>query len=693
MKCQPSASFPFHRPLSSSAILHRPSAIGLLLSALVAPTLADPASPHNSPHVKFEPPSMTDARWTGGFWGQRLELVHKNTLPALESAMRCETNGCLLANFELVDHEGARHRGNNWSDGDVYKWIESMARVFALTRDAALDRKMDEWIDRIAKTQADDGYIGTQTQFNPEKKRWGMRNYHELYNMGHLLTAGAVHFQATGKTSLLDVAKKCADFLYATFQPRPKELAHFGWNPSNIMGLVDLYRATAERRYLELAGTFVDMRGSQPWPKSYWGGDPLGTNDPTPGDQTQDRVPLRRETQAVGHAVTGAYLYCGAADVVAETGEPALLHAITRIWDDIGNRKVYLTGGTGAYHQGLSIRQDRVHEAYGAAYDLPERTAYNETCANIGHAMFSRRLLALTGDARYGDMVERVLFNSMLSANSLDGRRFFYTNPLERRRDVPLLRQDAAERWPTWQCFCCPPSIARTIAGLNEWAWGVSDDAIWLHLFGTGSLQSSLAGSKLRIQQKSDYPWDGRIEVTVAEAPVAPFALKLRIPGWAEGASLKINGQPAPETPRPGSYAEIRREWKSGDAVELMLPMEPIIIEANPIVEHTRNQVAVMRGPLVYCLESADLPENTDIDDVLLPVSPKWEITHRPDLLGGVTVLGTGGIALSESPAKTALYQPARTAKGKSISLRLIPYYAWCNRGPGDMSVWLPAAR
>lgn len=671
-----------------------PSSIFLL--ALAAPLLSIglAAEPHRSPHAKFRPPAMTEARFTGGFWGHRFGLVHKSTLDALESGMRSASNGCLLSNFELVGKEGAKHQGNNWSDGDVYKWIESMARVYALTKDPALDQKMDDWIAKVAKTQADDGYIGTQTQFNPDKKRWGMRNYHELYNMGHLLTAGAAHFQATGKSSLLGVAKKCADYLYRTFQPRPKELAHFGWNPSNIMGLADLYRATGDRRYIELAGIFVDMRGSQPWPKAgVWGGDPVGAQDPTPGDQTQDRVALRKETEAVGHAVTGAYLYAGAADVVAETGEPALLKALARIWDDINGRKMYVTGGTGAYHHGLSIRHDRVHEAYGTAFDLPMRTAYNETCANIGHAKFSRRLLALTGEARYADIMERVLFNSMLSANSLDGRRFFYTNPLERRRDVPLLRQDAAERWPVWQCFCCPPSVARTIAGLNEWAWGIGDDAIWLHLYGTGKLETSVAGGGLRIEQKSDYPWDGDVSITVGAAPAAPIALRLRVPAWAKGASIKVNGQPAGTAPQPGSYAEIRRAWKAGDTVELSLPMEPVVVEARPIVEHKRNQVAVLRGPLVYCLESTDLPEGVDIDDVLVPIAARWETSHKPDLLGGVTVLETEGIALPGTPATDDLYRPARTGEGTRFRLRLVPYYAWCNRGPGDMSVWLPAAR
>lgn len=663
----------------------------LFTFARALPALAAPAEA-GSPHVRLHPPALAAARWTGGFWGDRVDLVRAATLDAMEAAMRCPTNGAQLVNFEIAGVESAKHVGNNWSDGDVYKWIESMARIHVLTPDPALDRKMDEWIARVARTQAADGYIGTQTQFNPEKERWGMRNYHELYNMGHLLTAAAVHHQASGKTTLLNVAVKCADYLYRTFQPRPKELAHFGWNPSNIMGLVDLYRVTGDPRHLELSGIFVDMRGSEPWPKQVGWGEVSGFNDPTPGDQTQDRVALRKENVAVGHAVTGAYLYSGAADIIAETGETALLQAVQRIWEDISGRKMYITGGTGAYHHSLSVRHDRVHEAYGASYELPRRSAYNETCANIAHAMFSRRLLALTGSARYADAMERVLYNSMLSAMSPDGTRFFYTNPLERRRAASLLSNDSAERWSTWKCFCCPPSVARTVAGLGEWAWSFADDGAWVHLFGTGEARGSTSGGEVRLSQVSNYPWDGHIALRVETAPSEPFALRVRIPAWARSASLTVNGAPAGVEAKPGTYATIRREWKAGDAVELVLPMEPEVIDAHPDVESTRGLVAVMRGPLVYCVESADLPDGVAIDDVAIPVDAAWIATYEPNVLGGVTVLECEARALPPVDDPKSLYRRARSG-GTPVRLRMIPYYAWCNRGPGDMSVWLPTAR
>lgn len=634
---------------------------------------------------------MAAARWTGGFGGARVDMIRTATLDAIEAAMRCPTNGALLANFELVGVQDGRHQGNNWSDGDVYKWIEVMARIYALAADPALDRKMDEWIERIARTQADDGYISTQTQFDPEKQRWGRRSYHELYNMGHLLTAAAAHHRATGKASLLEVARKCADYLYRTFQPRPRELAHFGWNPSNIMGLVDLYRVTGDPRLVELAGIFVSMRGSERWLRASMWSDTTAGGDPHPGDQTQDRVPLGKESEAVGHAVTGAYLYCGAADVVAETGATALRDALIRIWDDISGRKMYVTGGTGAARHGLSIRGDRVHEAYGAAFDLPRGIAYNETCANIAHAMFSHRLLALTGDARYADVMETVLYNSLLSAISLDGRRFFYTNPLERRAGLPLLSHDAAERWAAWPCFCCPPSIARTIAGLGEWAWSVSDDAVWAHLFGDAEFNGAVAAGPVRLTQRSDYPWAGRAEVRVEAAAAVPFEIRIRVPAWAAGASLTVNGAAIEPAPAAGPYAVLRRAWAAGDTIALDLPMARVL-ECRPEVEHNRGVVADAFGPLVYCVGSADLPDGVKIDDLVLPVNAAWTVRREPALLGGVTVLECEARALPPSERADDLYRPARSGGGP-FRLRMVPYYAWCNRGPGDMSVWLPAGR
>ena len=404
--------------------------------------------------------------------------------------------------------EGA-HEGTDWSDGDCYKWLEAMAHVYGATRDPELDRQMDEVIAWIAGAQEADGYLNTQITLDPAKRRWQNVHHHELYNAGHCFTAAAVHLEATGKRSLLEVAVRLADYLCGVFLPTPPTLANFGFNPSQIVGLVDLYRVTGERRYLELAGVFVSNRGSEPDP---------GFN----GDLNQDRVPLRDETAAVGHAVTATYLWAGAADVYAETGETAVLRALERIWNDIVATKLYLTGAVGADHFSASIRNDPVHEAFGLPHDLPNATAYTETCANIGQGMWAWRMAALTGDAHYGDVLEQVLYNSGLSGMSADGTRFCYTNPLRwYGSEHRGMSNDTPERWFTHICYCCPPQVARTIARLHRWAYGLADDAVWVHLYGGSRLQAEVAGGALVLEQKTDYPWDGAIAITLEEAPAA----------------------------------------------------------------------------------------------------------------------------------------------------------------------------
>ncbi|MGB2821791.1 MAG: beta-L-arabinofuranosidase domain-containing protein, partial [Phycisphaerae bacterium] len=468
----------------------------------------------------------------------------------------------------------------------------------------------------------------------------------------------------------------------------------FGWNPSNIMGLADLYRATRDARYLELAGIFVDMRGSAP------GG----------SDLTQDHVPLREETMAVGHCVCATYLYCGAADVYAETGEKALLDALERIWRDMTAGRMYITGAIGSFRNGKSPRGDSVHEAFGAAWELPSRTAYNETCSNIGNAMWSRRMLAVTGDAKYADLMERVLYNSMLSAVGVDGKGYFYCNPLswDGSASGPSMHHTAL-RWSIHRCFCCPPQVARTIAKLHGWAYGVSDEGVWVNLYGGSALETAGAGGgRLKLVQQTDYPWDGRVRITLEPARPSEFAVMLRIPGWAKGAGVKINGRPVDAEVRPGTYLPLRRKWSAGDAIELDLPMKVRLMEAHPSAKELRGKVAVMRGPVVYCLESPDLPEGVALDEVAIPPGIELTPRYQKGLLGGVTVLrgqalGAGARSPRAAPAAKAgwngvLYRELNVAKGgrppegRKVGITLIPYYAWANRGISHMSVGLPLA-
>ncbi len=641
-----------------------------------------------SPSAKFRPIDLDAAHWTSGFWADRYELNRRVTIPTMKQVMELPTNTATFYNLRVAAGEvQGKFFGNDWGDGDCYKWIEAAASVYAQTREPELDRQMDEAIAVISKAQAADGYISTQIQLT-DKGRWTKLNHHELYNMGHLLTAACIHHRVTGKNNFLNIARKLADYLITVFEPRPKELAHFCFNPSNIMGAAELYRTTGEHKYLNLAGIFVTMRGSQP------GG----------SEQQQAKVPLRKETEAVGHAVTAAYLWCGAADVYAETGEQALFDALERLWNDVTSRKMYITGGTAALHHGEAERRgqtwnyDSVHEAFGAPYQLPNRTGYNETCANIANAMWNWRMLVLTGNAKYADLMERVLYNSMLSAIGLDGKSYFYSNPLRRAgKDVPLLSNDSTNRWVNTtpasevHCFCCPPNIARTIAQLHTYAYSVSDNAAWVHLYGGSQLDTRLPdGSSLQLSQTTDYPWNGRVTFQISRAPEKEMALRLRIPGWTEQAAVTCNGKPVGAAVLPGAYCEIRRRWSPGDAVELQLPMPVVMMESDPLVEENRNQVAVMRGPLVYCLEAIDLPASAAIENVRLLRDAQWKTQFDRRLLNGVTVLETKAKVLSPSAAANSLYRRAVAGSAQDIGLRLIPYYAWCNRGSGEMMVWLP---
>ncbi len=608
----------------------------------------------------------------------------------MKEALEHPGNSACLSNFRVgAGLEEGEHRGTNWSDGDCYKWIQAMAHVYAITRDAKLDREMDYWIDLIARTQAEDGYISTQTQLDPDKERWGKRQFHELYNMGHLMTAAGVHSHVTGKTTFLSVARKVGDYLYETFASRPPELGRFGFNPSQIMGLVDLYRATGEERYLELAGIFVDMRGSGPTPVMPWGRPEY--DDSHRGDQNQDRVPLREETQAVGHAVTAIYLWCGAADVAAETGEAELIEALDRIWRDVVEKKMYITGAVGPYHHGVSPRGDKVHEAFGRVYELPNATAYNETCANIGNGMWNKRMLELTGEARFADVMEQVLHNSAISTMDIDGTSFCYTNPLARSDWTPVLSQDSAQRWSEFKCYCCPPQVARTLAQTHEWAYAFSDDGVWVNLYGSSVLDTELPGlGGVKLTQETDYPWDGTITITMDAAPQAEMALRLRIPGWADSATISVNGEDAESAAVPGTYAVLKRRWRAGDTVTLELPLRPRLMMAHPEVEAAHNQVAVMRGPIVYCLEAADLPEGVPVHEVCIPRDIELTAKFEVELLGGVTVLEGIACRRRNPDWSDRLYAELPNAACERLPIRLIPYYAWLNRGQHDMRIWLP---
>jgi DUF1680 family protein len=646
-----------------------------------------------SPYRKLHPVPIGAVQWGDGFWGDWFKRSQESVLPSMRRALDEPKNGAVFSNFSVAAGlQTGEHKGTHWSDGDCYKWMEAVCHVYGVTGDKKLKESLDELIDVIAQAQEDDGYICTQIQLT-EHERWENLRFHELYNMGHLLTAAAVHNQVTGKTNFLQVAIQLGDYLYDVFQPRPPELAHFGFNPSNIMGAADLYKATGDKKYLELAEIFVEMRGSQP------GG----------SDQNQAYLPLREETRAVGHGVTAGYLYCGAADVYAETGNIEILEALERIWQNMVSSKMYLTGGNTALHHGASMRpelggrhpEDLVSEAFGHEYQLPNATAYNETCANIANAMWNWRMLSLTGDAKYADILELVLYNSMLSAISQDGRLFTYTNPLRwHGHDQELLSQDRMQRWYTLFCYCCPTNTARVLTWMHNWVYSLSENAIWIHLYSSSVLDTKLPdGSSIKLTQETNYPWDGVINITLHNAPKEPVSLKLRVPGWANGAEIKVNDE-AVVGPQPGTYISLERTWTAGDQVAIIFPIQPRLIKAHPKVEEVRNHIAIMNGPIVYCLESVDLPDGLHINEIHAShnVDPKSQFD--PNYFGGMNILEGQFFRVFENNVITqdetetsvfnSLYQVVGPESIEEINIKLVPYYTWNNRGITEMTVWIP---
>jgi len=651
-----------------------------------------PAKGCSSPYARLSMVAAADARWTGGFWADRFDLCHKVMVPNMWRLISDGSISHIYQNFLVAAGLKAdRFRGPIWQDGDLYKWLEAASWVYAMTKDPGIGELMEEPISLIAKVQRADGYIHTPVIIAHDRLGQDARPFHdrmdfEMYNMGHLMSAGCAHYQATGKSTLLDVATKAAGFLREILQQPTAEPARSAVCPAHYMGLVDLYRTTGDAQHLELAKTLLEMRALME------GG----------GDDNQDRIAFRRQTIALGHAVRANYLYAGAADVYSETGDATLLAPLLEIWKDVVFAKMHVTGGCGALYDGASPdgAKDqktitKVHQSYGREYQLPNLTAHNETCANIGNALWNWRMLRITGEARFADVMELVLYNSMLSGISLDGRKFFYTNPLKRVAEMPFELRWSRTREPFISCFCCPPNVVRMIAQASRFAYCVSDEGLWVNLYGGSVLQTHLPdGSAVKLTQQTGYPWEGDVNLKVEPSAGKEFAIFLRIPGWAERAKVKVNGQAVSQEARSGEYLKLRRAWSAGDVVELHLPMPARIVEANPLVEETRNQVAVCRGPLVYCMESADLPQGVRLDDVIIPRDA--EFTPRPasdlaGLMGGIVALEGEALAVGGGEWSGRLYRPVRRAKPKKTPIRLVPYFAWDNRGMGEMAVWMPA--
>jgi DUF1680 family protein len=627
----------------------------------------------------FTPVPFTDVEVADEFWAPRFEVNRDVTVPYAFD--KCEETG-RIGNFARAGGlEEGKFQGIAFNDSDVYKVIEGAAYSLAVEPNRVMDRFLDELIAKIAAAQEDDGYLYTARTLGfvndmtgPE--RWShLAASHELYNVGHLYEAAVAHYAATGKRTLLDVALKNADHLIEVFGAAPGQRIDVPGHQEIEIGLVKLYRVTNERKYLDLAKFFIDMRGRSDKRKTW-------------GQASQDHVPVVEQSEAVGHAVRAGYFYSAMADVAAITGDRQYTAAIDRIWRDMVSTKMYLTGGVGVFDHG---------EGYSNAFDLPNLKAYNETCAAIANAMWNHRMFLLHGDAKYIDVVERIIYNGFLAGVSLSGDRFFYPNPLACDGRFTF-NHGALERSPWFGCSCCPTNVVRFIPSIAGYVYAQQGDSAYVNLFiaGTGKLQVN--GRPVRITQETRYPWCGKTRIAVEPEQQHAFALRLRIPGWARGTpvpsdlyrypeetlaavSLSVNGKPIKLTLEQG-YAVVRRTWQPGDVLLLDLPMPVRRVAAHENIAENRGRVAIERGPIVYCIEGAD--HGGSVLNLVLPDDMELAPEHRADLLGGVTVL--------RGTASTAQRNDADETAAKPVPLTMIPYYSWCHRGANEMAVWLPRA-
>ncbi len=626
----------------------------------------DGQSGYNITAVPFTGVELKD-----NFWANRIATNRDETIPY--GFKKCEEDG-RIRNFERAgglrggDYEGEMP----FDDSDVYKIIEGASYSLRTNPDTELEKYIDDIIEKIVAAQEDDGYLCTWKTLHPDKSpsywveagpRWHhLSMSHELYNVGHLYEAAYAHFQATGRRNLLKVALKNADLVARTFGPG-KKLEPPGHQVIET-GLIKLYQITRHQEYLELAKFFLDQRGNAEGHELY-------------GTDSQDHLPVIEQEEAVGHAVRAAYMYAGMADIAAIMKDPDYLEAVDKLWDNVVEKKLYITGGFGSRHEG---------EVFGENYELPNLTSYNETCAAIANIYWNHRMFLLHGDAKYIDVLERTLYNGMLSGVSLTGDSFFYPNCMASDGKFKF-NHGALSRQPWFDCACCPSNVARFLPSVPEYIYAHCNDSLYINLFVANKARIRLQETVIDVEQQCDYPWDGKVRALLNPETAKRFTVRLRIPGWAldeplpgdlyrfldedpEAITLKMNGKAIDYEIEKG-FAVISRIWSKGDVIEINLPMSIRRVAAHEKVEDNRNKVALVRGPVVYCAEWVD--NGGTALDLVLPDNAELSFEHRRDLLACVTV--AKGSALNQS--------------GEKRELVAIPYYAWSHRGPGEMAVWL----
>lgn len=631
---------------------------------------------------------QADVRWNEGFWKDRFDTCADVTIAHILSIFDDrESFFHQVENFRIAAGlSDGEFRGTPFGDGDFYKLMEGLIYVYAVRGDEAVNRQLDDYIALIAKAQQPDGYLSTKQIIGERSDngvaRHGDVNDFEEYNFGHLFTAACLHKRVTGKDTFLSVAEGVARYLEGMYVRILRE--NKAWTavcPSHYMGLAELYRTTGNPKHLELAKTAVAIRDRVKH----------GTDD------NQDRIPLREHRSIIGHGVRSTYLYAGVADLYLETGDETLLPVLNACWEDLVTRKLYVNCGCGALYTGTSpfgnlFTAQYVHQAFGYAYQLPNITAYNETCATIGSILWAGRMFAIDPKAAYLDHIERASYNLVLASVSLGGNRYFYENMLRREKKLDYELMWPLRRESFFQCFCCPTNISRTLTQVSEYAYQLSDNTVYAGLYGASTARITLRnGAKFTLRQSTQYPWDGRITFTFEDVlATEPFTLAVRVPGWVCGGFIKLGGNTMPLNAADANTFVYLRLWPNAQTeVEAVFEMPAFLTRAHAKIEEDENQVCVQRGPLVYCAETPDTDSET-LADMFLYSDAKfkavpYEIDGRP-----VIALETEAAKLLHAHDPDALYQPLAATGFSNIPLRLIPYFAWDNRGFGEMRVWMP---
>jgi len=630
-----------------------PRSISSLAAILLS--LAAVARAEDTQHRKLSAVPFNEVKVQDEFWAPRIQTNREKSLP--HNFKWCEQTG-RISNFAKAGGlMPGKFEGIFFNDSDVYKVLEGASYSLADKPDAALEKTVDDAIAKIAAAQQKDGYLNCFYTIAKPGQRWtNLKDMHELYCGGHMIEAAVAHYRATGKKTFLDVAVKFADHVDRTFGPQKR---HGAPGHEEIeLALVKLYQASGQQRYLDLAKFFIDLRGDKTQ-REIWGA------------YHQDHLPVCKQSEIVGHAVRAMYLYSGVADVAAYSRDQELIDAMHRLWRNVVEEKMYITGGIGARH---------ASEAFGDAYELPNDSAYCETCAAIGLALWAHRLNLMHGDAQYADVLERVLYNGILSGIALDGERFFYVNP--------LASNGSHHRQPFFDCACCPSNVVRFVPSVPGYVYAVDEgrsplstgeksskesagrDArktIHVNLYVAGTAKIKIGESTVKLTQETRYPWDGKVKLSIEPDGLDVFAICLRIPSWCKDARVKVCGSAVKQPDIERGYLRLNGPWRPGDAIELDLPMEIQRIEAHPRVKADAGRVALQRGPIVYCFEAVD--NGGPIREMVLPRDPKFTAEYRKDLLGGVTVI------------------KSVDAKGRAILA--VPYHVWDHRQPGEMAVWI----